>query len=252
MTMKYLGYITVVLASVLGAVSCENAEFLNREPYSQTTPENFYKTEGDMYMALVSCYETINTDKIPGYGVAKRGSYNLGMWFIMNGPSDEVITSKVDDADEGSGLECANFTESTRAVRDIWKVCYAGVNRCNTVLAYVDGIPMSDDQKTRYKAEARFMRAFFYYHLAWNFGGVPLVKSNTSEGSEPRSCLKDVYEYILDDLDFAHKYMTPTGLIPYLSANKYTAANDSADAGPLGRHPRFSYQNGKAPGAWCP
>ena len=224
MTMKYIGYITVVLASFIGAVSCENADFLNRKPYSQTTPENFYESEGDMYMSLISCYETINTDKIPGYGVAKRGSYNLGMWYIMNGPSDEVVTSKVDDADEGSGLECANYTESTRAVRDLWKVCYAGVNRCNTVLAYVDGINMADSQKIRYKAEARFMRAFFYYHLAWNFGGVPIVTSSTSDGTEPRSSLEDVYGFILDDLDFAYENITAVGLISDLSADKYTVA----------------------------
>ena len=224
MNMKCKVYIMVALASVIAFVSCEHADFLNREPYSQTTPENFYKSENDMYMSLVSCYETINTDKIPGYGVAKRGSYNLGMWYIMNGPSDEVVTSKVDDADEGSGLECANFTEGTRAVRDLWKVCYTGINRCNTVLDYVDGIDMPDSQKIRYKAEARFMRAFFYYHLAWNFGGVPIVESSTSDGTEPRSNLEKVYTFILDDLDFAYANVTELGLISDVSADKYTVA----------------------------
>lgn len=224
MTMKHIGYIIAAAASLFIAASCEHADFLNKAPFSQTTPENFYKSEGDMYMALASCYETINTDKIPGYGVAKRGSYNLGMWYIMNGPSDEVVTSKVDDADEGSGLECANFTESTRAVRDIWKVMYTGINRCNTVLAYIDGISMPDTQKARYIAEARFMRAFFYYHLAWNFGGVPIVKDYASDGTEVRSSLEQVYGFILDDLTAAYDDITEIGLIPDLSADKYTVA----------------------------
>jgi len=216
-------YILAVLSALCAFMACENADFLNRTPFSQTSPEDFYKSENEMYMALVSCYETMNTEKIPGNGTAKRGSYNLGLWYLMNGPSDEVVTSKTDDSDEGTGLECAIFSESTRVIRDFWKVFYTGINRCNIVLHYIDDIPdMSDEQKNRYRAEARFMRAFFYYHLAWNFGGVPIVTDHLSDGQEPRSSLEDVYDFIFDDLLFARDNITDDGLIPDVSANRYT------------------------------
>ena len=196
--------------------------FLDQKPYSSVTPENFYSTEDQMRMALISCYETINTHKIPGLTYCQYGSYGQGLLYLMNAPSDDVCASN-GTQNEGLEMEWANFNEASRVVRHFWKVFYAGVNRCNTILAYVGSIPMSDDKKVQYEAEARFMRAFFYYHLAWNFGGIPIVTDFASDGQEPRSPLKDVYKLILDDLDFASEHLAEKGIIQDVSANKFTA-----------------------------
>ncbi len=211
-----------VLASAL-AVSCENAAFLDQVPYSQTSPENFYRTEADMKMALVSCYEIINGHKIPGYSYVQRGSYALGLIYMMNGPADDIV-AVTSSSDEGLEMFWCNYTESTRCVRDAWKVLYAGIARCNIILHYIDNVDMTAEKKTAYIAEARFVRAFFYYHLAWMYGGVPIVTAYDSDGQEPRSSLEDVYRFILDDLDFAWKNLESEGILQTSSANKYTAA----------------------------
>ena len=220
--MKTVKYIYCVIAAAVLAVSCENAKFLNREPYSQTSPENFYKTESDMRMALTSCYEIINAWKIPGMSNTQRGTYAQGLLFIMNGPSDEV-TAVPSSPNQGTELFLGNFVESHQGIREFWKCYYVGINRCNIILAYIDGIDIPEAQKTRFKAEARFMRAFFYYHLAWNFGGVPIVEDYASTGDEPRSSLEKVYEFILADLKFASENITTTGLIQGVSATSHTA-----------------------------
>ncbi len=214
---------TIMALVLLVAASCAKSEYLNQKPFSQTSPENYYETQQQMEMALVSCYETINTHKIPGYAFCQRGSYAQGLLYIMNAPSDDVVAAQSSN-DEGLEMEWGNYVESTRCIRDFWKVFYAGINRCNIILQYIDAIDAADEVKTQFKAEARFMRAFFYYHLAWNFGGVPIVKSYASAGDEPRSSLQDVYKFILDDLDFAHDNLGPAGLLGNISANKYTAA----------------------------
>lgn len=217
--------IYLILAfAALTAVSCENAGYLDKEPFSQTSPENFYKSESDMYLALVSCYEMINSHKIPGKSYSQRGSYAQGLLYIMNAPSDDIVAAQSATANEGLEMEWGNFIESNVCIRDFWKTFYVGINRCNIILAYIDGVSMAEDMRVRYKAEARFMRAFFYYHLAWNFGGVPVVTDYASTGSEPRASLEKVYELILDDLDFAFTNMTGTGILGNSSANRYTAA----------------------------
>lgn len=211
-------------AALLSVTGCENAEFLNQAPYSQTSPENFYKGENDLRMALISCYETINTHKIPGKGNAQRGSYAQGLIYIMNAPSDDIGAAQASGTD-GYEMEWGSFMESTECVRDFWKVFYTGINRCNIVLAFLDKVKLADDTRIQFEAEARFMRAFFYYHLAWNFGGVPIVDDYASQGMEPRSSLKDVYKFILSDLDWAYDNLgTGRGLIPGCSINKYGAA----------------------------
>lgn len=216
-------YLSIAFGGILGMSACENARFLDQVPYSQTSPENFYKTESDMKMALVSCYEVINGHKIPGASYVQRGSYGQGLLYVMNAPSDDMVAA-TSSSDEGLEMNWGNYNESTRCVREAWKVMYTGVNRCNTILHYIDQPSLSDESRTQYIAEARFLRAFFYYHLAWNFGGVPLVEKFDSDGQEPRSSLKDVYDFIFADLDYAYENLAESGILQTSSANKYTAA----------------------------
>ncbi len=220
---KTITYILAITAAAAFASSCENAKFLDQYPYSQTSPENFFTSETSINMGLISCYEIINGHKIPGASYVQRGSYGQGLIYVMNSPSDDMVAA-TSSSDEGLEMTWGNYTESTRCVRDTWKVMYTGINRCNTILHYVDRVDMDPAMKTQYIAEARFLRAFFYYHLAWNFGGVPVVEEYDSGGQEPRSSLKDVYDFIFDDLHFAYQNLNATGILQTSSANKYTAA----------------------------
>lgn len=220
------GIIITTALAALGAVlaaSCEHASYLDREPYSTTAPENFYNNEAQMRMALIGCYETLNTHKIPGLSYCQRGSYAQGLMFLMNAPSDDVVGTASSDG-EGVEMEKGTFDESSRCIREFWKVFYTGINRCNIVLAYIDGIDADEAVKTQFRAEARFLRAFYSYHLAWNFGGMPIVTDYASKGDEPRSSLADTWEFILDDLDYAAENLSDgDGLIQGVSANKYVA-----------------------------
>lgn len=215
--------ISALAAVLIAASACNPDKFLDQKPFNTVSPENFYSTEEQMNMALISCYETINTHKIPGITYCQYGSYGQGLLYIMNAPSDDVVAPQ-GSFNEGLEMEWGNFTENSRVVRQFWKVFYAGVNRCNTILNYIDGIEdLPAETRTLYKAEARFMRAFFMYHLAWNFGGIPIVDNYASDGMEPRSSLEKVYAFILDDLDFASQNCSDTGIVPNVSANRFTA-----------------------------
>jgi len=217
--------ISVLCVAAFATTSCEYASFLDQKPYSQTSPENFYKTENDIKLTLIGAYETINTNKVPGSSTMQRGSYAQGMLYIMNAPSDEVVTTTQSSGDDGTEMEWANFIESTRVICDFWKVFYTGINRCNLVLHYVDGVPMTDAARVQYISEARFLRAFFYYHLAWCFGGVPIVTDFSSTGQEPRASLEKTWEFILEDLDYAYANISTSSVtMSHASINKYGVA----------------------------
>lgn len=215
-------YLLSLSAAVLLLLGCENAKFLNQAPWSQTSPENFYQKESDLRMALISCYEAINTHKIPGKGYAQRGSYAQGLIYLMNAPADDIGAATA-SGDDGYEMEWASYLESTACVRDFWKVFYTGINRCNIVLGYLDKVNMTEETRIQFCAEARFMRAFFYYHLAWNFGGVPLVLDYASSGDEPRSSLQEVYKLIFEDLDYAWEHLSGNGLVAGCSITKWGA-----------------------------
>lgn len=72
---------------------------------------------------------------------------------------------------------------------------------------------MSDELKLRYKAEARFMRALYYFTLMDFFGPVPVYDESTIVAEdfmnmlEPRKSLEEVRKFIIDDLDNADTYL---------------------------------------------
>lgn len=59
---------------------------------------------------------------------------------------------------------------------DVWKKAYENIRRANLFLANVDNCPeLSDAKKKQHKAEARFLRAWYYAMLLRHYGGVPLI-----------------------------------------------------------------------------
>lgn len=53
------------------------------------------------------------------------------------------------------------------------------------------------------KAQARFIRAYRYFVMNWNYGGVPVIKNyaNASEALVPRNSEEEVKTYINNELD---------------------------------------------------
>ena len=90
MTMKRS--IIIIISALTLCASCEHASYLDRLPFTQTAPEQFYKDENDMRMALVAAYEAMHASSVCGQSVV-GGTYNLGLMYIMSSPSDEVLST---------------------------------------------------------------------------------------------------------------------------------------------------------------
>jgi hypothetical protein len=91
-----------------------------------------------------------------------------------------------------------------------WK--YEEVVRINDFLANIDAAQMDDATKTRYKGEARFMRAFLYFEMVQRYGGVPVitkVQHITDDLSVPRNSLNDCFRFIIAELDQAATELSP-------------------------------------------
>ncbi len=68
--------------------------------------------------------------------------------------------------------------------------------------------------KTRYEAEARFLRAYFYFDVVRMFGHVPLITEPLSADQYyvPQAEPADVYKFIAEDLKFAIENLEATSL----------------------------------------
>lgn len=216
MKLKYTLRVFPVIAMVLLA-SCEDSSFLAEPPYSFTSPENFYKTESDLKIALVGCYSTINTKSVPGASVPD-GTYDRGLLYMLQGV-DELLPNTTDYSGDFVRL---SYLPSHTYLSNFWAAYFAGINRCNLLIEKAAGVDMNEMVKEQIISEARFLRAFFYYHLASCFGGVPVTTSSVPDNSAPRDNLETVYSLIIEDLEHAYNTLNNRA-INTGGANKWTA-----------------------------
>lgn len=89
-----------------------------------------------------------------------------------------------------------SLTHSNPASTYIWDIYFKAIEKCNEVLYFVE----SNDQTQEYLAEARFLRAYNYFHLTRLYGDVPLVLSECSPVLAPQSSREAVFTQIETDL----------------------------------------------------
>lgn len=193
--------------------------------------ENFYNTQAEVESAIAAIYRPLRTDAFPNYFATLECqsdySYGRGSWAQMN---------------EFQGFNDANTTR----VGSFWVSFYLSIRNANLVIANVpDGSVLSDSDKGRYIAEAKFLRAFVYFQLVRNWGGVVLrTEKNLDVPAVPRSTEAAVYDLILSDLAEAEtnlpdqpavaghpsKWTAKTLLADvYLQQKKYTEAAQKSD-----------------------
>lgn len=219
--MKKIIYIcALVTTSCLFMQSCID-DFLTQHPYSTSIAETFYETENHFKQALVGSYSIINASNANGQNVA-LGTYNYGLFYTLEGCSDVAVAA----TGTGSHFDLirGSYQTSQDEVRQLWIAFYIGISRCNYL---IEGIhngrnELTEEQKVLFEGEARFLRAFYYTHLAQMFGGVPLYDAPAPGSYSPRNDLETVYAQIIADLDYAYKNLKNTG-INTSSANKWTA-----------------------------
>lgn len=97
----------------------------------------------------------------------------------------------------------SQFDPRTAFVRDLWNNLYIGINTCNTVIDYADGVDgLSEEQKNMRLGEVRFLRAYYYFTLVQQFGAVHLTISGTTEVTTEasRAPIADIYAVVEEDL----------------------------------------------------
>ena len=111
----------------------------------------------------------------------------------------------------GSGdiVEVATYTYNTanRWIQLAWEWNYTGINRANLL---IDRAPLATDASdvtiNRVLAEARLLRAYYYFNLVRLWGDVPLFVAPTSsfdDAFKARTPVAEVYEQIIEDLEYA-------------------------------------------------
>ncbi|MBC9932359.1 RagB/SusD family nutrient uptake outer membrane protein [Chitinophaga qingshengii] len=173
----------ILLAGVLTQTACQK-DFLDKSPTDGYTNETLWTTEAAAAAALAGCYKDWET------------STNI---FYMDAVSDNSYSQWAWDNYQHLGNGTATATDPQ--VVSQWD--YVTIQKCNWFIENVGKAPIADDIKTRFTAEARFLRAYRYFLLTQLYGNVPLVVKNlstTEAGTVTKTPKAEVRKFITDEL----------------------------------------------------
>ena len=195
--MKKAKYI-LLSAFVLGLTGCSD-DFLTIKSPDQISIDEYYNSDARIFEALVAAYDPLQW---PDWGM---GEYNppLIMSDIM---ADDIWVGGANMTDNQNWHLMANYSAlSDKVIGGIWTGYYSGVNRCNNVIYYMDGVKaITEAKRELYLAEAKVLRAY-YYNTLWKFwGNLPFYTVNLEfPYIADQSSADVVYEAIIADLDDA-------------------------------------------------
>jgi len=171
---------------------CEKT--LQEKPRTFISPDAFFNTSESYEQAVKGIYVSL-----PGlYG---------GNTMMMREMFSDICGSPSPSYEQALPTYQNNHQPFFYNVRDEWSNDYSIAKNANFILnELANSIILSDLQKNSLSAEARFLRAFAYFQLVQFFGDMPLRTTpieNYSDIQIPRSKQEDVYNLILEDLNFA-------------------------------------------------
>jgi hypothetical protein len=106
------------------------------------------------------------------------------------------------DGNSDINVYSSGYTTSNGAVNANWRNAYISINSCNAVIDYADKVDLPAATKKRMVAEAKFLRANYYFILVQFFADVTLNKNFQflATTSAKRDSLSSVYDLIEQDL----------------------------------------------------
>ena len=190
------------LGMLLGA--CKE-DFLEQIPETGLTGANFFKNESDIKQGVNGAYRSLRDMGLFSYWVfGEMRSDNTT--FQYNPPQ--------------RGQENREFVDvfllnsANTLIQDYWRENYSGIARCNDIIAYAPAVAMSEEARNQAIGEVKFLRAFHYFNLVRQFGGVPLrltvTETPADAQSAGRASVQEVYSQIIADLTDAAAKLPPS------------------------------------------
>ena len=210
---KYILYILVGIAS-WGLASCNG--FLDVDQYFN-----------DLYQ-LDSVFTKRSTTEQWLWKVYSRLDANREICNKMssgfNFASDDLFYGDRTATVPCQSYQNCEYSPSKMLNEDRWGNLYCGIREASTFISNVDQCTeLTNDQIEDYKAQARFLRAYFYWMLIKQWGPVPLlpdegldINLSYEELSTPRNTYDECVDYIVAEFEEAAIHLEQERSTAYL------------------------------------
>jgi starch-binding outer membrane protein, SusD/RagB family len=188
-------YLFIFIALVVTHTACNEEKFLEEEPLDFFSPSNSFVTYENFESSVVDLYAQIrdlryNTDE-------NSQAYIYG--------TDIMFDARESTTNNRFGDYNITLNPTSSMPEWHWSRLYKIVTSANTIIDRLTDTELTDEQKSRIAAEARFFRAFAYRNLVHLFGGVPLLLNEVTSPKTDfaRASREEVLAQIIEDATVA-------------------------------------------------
>lgn len=174
-------------------VSCSS--FLDEKNYSSQTPSGLFPTKEGFETLVNGTYSRLRT------------VYNSKDYLTLTWIGTDIITQNRYDQVSELNQYTTQYSNSNGTVYNYWKNLYEGIKGANTVVSRAPKAEVDDNLRAQRVAEAKFLRALFYFEIVRNWGDAPLIDFEVTEPiyTAERTAASTIYDFILADLNEAVK-----------------------------------------------
>lgn len=185
----------IIITFVIAGISLNGCYDLDTYPGTSLNKSIFWQTEDHAKQAMMGIY-----------AVLRNGNcYGQLHWY------NDVFGCIAISHDAGTAHSVCQGTYNDRSgmIQGRWQTMYDGVQRANTVIRNVSEMSLDEDTKAGFIAEAKFLRALFYFYLLDFYGGIPYydetidLNADYVNMKEPRSTADEIRSHIINDLNEA-------------------------------------------------
>ena len=192
--MKNIRNILMIAGFLIGFSACTDLE---EEPVGLLAPEAFFKSSADVETAVLGAYAHIANEQFYG----RKLVLSLQLRGDMCDIGDRNTPGRRQQVND------FNMDSNNGMITAIWPRAYRIIGAANAGIKGVNLVGEPAETLQPLHAEARFLRAFAYYHLVRVFGDIPYIDFFIENPDEIKDISKtpeaEVYENIIADLEFA-------------------------------------------------
>ncbi|WP_236973492.1 RagB/SusD family nutrient uptake outer membrane protein [Membranihabitans maritimus] len=178
-----------------------NCTDLDKKPVGLLSPEGLFNSPKDVEVAVAGSYAWISSERLWGRQFVSA--------LMLRG-------DMVDIGDRGTPAERQqvndfDMDDNNGMVSRFWPYFYQTISAVNAAISGAESLSSPESELNPLVAEARFIRAFCYYHLVRNFGDIPYIDYFVTDPEATKVLSKtpasEVYDGIIADLEFAKEWL---------------------------------------------
>lgn len=192
--MKNIKYLILFLV-LFTASSCKKQ--LDTVPTDFISSLNYFTNQDQLNKGLNAVYNILGSQSLYGEELLSYMSYTNDEGIFVFNSNSYIVPSNF------------SYTSSDANFLNMWNVLYQGVNNANIIIEAVDAPNASgvaQSVRDNIKAQALFLRAYYYFMLVDRWGAVPMPLSSTKSVGDANLAstpVADIYAQIIKDMTAA-------------------------------------------------